>query len=398
MNTTAPGTAEIEIALIHRACDACGGNDLEKVWFHHSRAAKASASYIFHNQVVICRKCGFAFASPCPAPEALRRYYADSLAGYKGIGLAYQPEARLALIKRYAGPNSIFVEIGGDRTDIFHEKITPFFKRVLNIELSQESVSDYASPGDVPEALADVLGHYDVLEHVPDLENFLKACHRILKNNGIMICEVPNVRLYPRNLLLMESEHVNHFSSATLEAVARRHGFRLEEISHLCSRPYGFVSVFRKTDKKFLEADRIPNDYGDTLACLKGGVAQIEHVIQHINRLKKKIAACGKVREKVTLWGVTDFLRQLVDNFSLPDSVKIVDSDPRKKAHWRREGLDVYEPKEMIGHIRESALMVIFAPRYKTEIIKWVEEKAGRCFNGSEVDVVGSGIGGESLL
>ena len=89
------------------------------------------------------------------------------------------------------------------------------------------------------------MAHYDVLEHVLEVKDFLSSCHKILKYDGIMVCEVLLLGL-SKNLLMLEFEHVNHFSVNTLSSMASQVGFELIDVNYNCSRPHGFLSVFKK--------------------------------------------------------------------------------------------------------------------------------------------------------
>jgi hypothetical protein len=74
-----------------------------------------------------------------------------------------------------------------------------------------------------------------------------------------------------RDLILYEFEHVNHFTVVTLAAIAQSCGFKLEEISHVCGRPFGFGSVFRKDSCPEDRLVDLPFEYLDSLACVRGG-------------------------------------------------------------------------------------------------------------------------------
>jgi SAM-dependent methyltransferase len=347
---------------------------------------------------VVCRQCGFCFTSPGATAEALNRYYADGLTGYKGIALPYSIERRLQLLERYRAPSGVFVEIGGDRPEEFHRHCTGLFGTILNVDMAEDTSSDYRSVEELPFSSVDVIAHYDVLEHVPSVRGFLTACHRALKDGGVMVCEVPDVRLYPRNLILLEFEHVNHFSVVTLAAIAQACGFKLIGVEHICSRPFGFVSVFCKDRFQADHPLGLPFEYLDTLACVQGGVEQIQRVLGQIRSLQKQIIELGNHRKRITLWGVTDLLRRLLENFTLPDSAIVVDSDPRRSTHLESEGIAVFQPKDCQEHIKSSDLLVIFAPRYKAEILEWIFRETGRQLNVSELEVIGSGFSGESLM
>ena len=387
----------LEISLESRACECCGGYDLEPVWSSQSIVTRARNTWKFPFNVAVCRTCGFCFASPGPKRDDLARYHADGLAGHKEIGLPYSVEARMAVLERYSVPNGVFAEIGGDQPGEFHRRCSSLFAKQLVVEISEDTPAELRNVHDLPENSVDVLAHYDVLEHVSDISEFLAACCRSLRPGGVMICEVPDLRLYPRNLLLLEFEHVNHFSAATLNAIAAKAGLRLIELGHLCSRPYGFLSVFRKQ-----ALDVAPNTGGqcefiDALACVRGGLDQIRRAESHIDSLRRQLAIMGESGKRVTLWAVTDFLRRLLDGFTLPALVTVVDSDPRRRNHLENDGLQVMEPKNSIEHITNSELLVICAPRYKAEIIDWIKQQTGKTFFGSELVVLGTGPSGETL-
>lgn len=390
-------TPLIEMTLEQRRCECCDSNDLELVWSNQSVVRRATATWLFPVRLVVCRQCGFCFTSPSPALAKLGRYHADGLSGYKGIGLPYSIDVRVSMLARYSVPSGIFAEIGGNRPDEFHEHCAGLFDKMLNIEVSEDAPADYRSVEELPTESVDVIAHYDVLEHIPNIKDFLFACHRVLKKNGVMVCEVPDVRLYPRNLLLLEFEHVNHFSATILAIMAQACGLQLIELGHACSRPYGFVSVFRKSRPVNNLKLHLPIEYMDTLACVKGGIEQVQRLLTHIKSLQAQITELGMNGKKITLWGVTDLLRRLLEHYRIPDTAIVVDSDPRRTTHLEREGVPVFLPRDCREHIMQSKLLAIFAPRYKTEILEWVMRETGKSFSMSEVVVIGSGPAGETL-
>ena len=347
--------------------------------------------------MVVCRKCGFCFASPGPKPDDLKRYHAEGMAGHKAIGLPYSVDARISVLQRYCVPDGVFAEIGGDQPGEFHRCCASLFRKQLVVEVSEDTPAELRSVHDLTESSVDVLAHYDVLEHVLEVGDFLAACHRALKPGGVMICEVPDLRLYPRNLLLLEFEHVNHFSTVTLTALAQKVGFSRVEIDHLCSRPYGFLSVFRKSPIQRVERPDSQCEFIDALACLRGGIEQVRRIELQIEILRRQVTALGASGKKVTLWAVTDLLRRLLDNFSLPKSAVVVDSDPRRRHHLEREGVVVLQPKDCIAHIAQSELLVICASRYKSGILDWVARETGKTFGADALVALGAGPAGETL-
>lgn len=49
-------------------------------------------------------------------------------------------------------------------------------------------------------------------------------------------------------------------------------------------------------------------------------------------------------------------------------------------------------------YIMRNDRLASFAPRYKTEILEWIYTSAGKRFSGSELEVMGTGPSGESLI
>ena len=385
-----------EIRLAPRACECCGADDPELVWSHESLVQRAVHTWRFPMRVAVCRRCGFGYASPGPRYDDLKRYHAEGLSGFKGIGLAYDINRRISLLERYQAPGGVFAEIGGDQAVEFHRRCQGLFGQMIDVEIAEDSPADHRSVHDLAENSVNVVAHYDVLEHVATVKEFLSACARALKPGGVMVCEVPDLRLYPRNLILLEFEHVNHFSSATLGVIAASVGLQQIEVGHACSRPYGFVSVYRKTGGAATLAPG-PFERIDALGCIQGGIEQARRHTEQLAALRTRMADLATQGKTMTLWGVTDHLRRLLDGCTLAPGARVVDADPRRRTHLQREGIEVHQPGESLDHIRSSALLAIFAPRYKAEILAQIEKDTGRVFSPDAVVVAGTGPAGESL-
>lgn len=386
-----------KVSMEFRVCECCGGSDLELVWQNSSVVTRANGEWRFPVSIVVCRVCGFCFSSPAPTKESLEKYYSNGYSGFKGIGLPYSIEARLALLKKYAAPNGVFAEIGGDDPGEFHKACSKLFQKQIAIDISSDINSEIRSVKDLAADSIDVIAHYDVLEHIAEVKEFLSNCFRALKFGGVMICEVPNVRLYGRSLTMMECEHLNHFSPNTLTKIAYSVGFELIEIGHQCSRNFGFLAIFRKKTQSIDEKYNHKLEYLEAMACIEGGKVQIEKMNGDIKKLREVMNSLGSAGEKITLWGVTDILRQFLRGWNPPSTLKIVDSDGRRASDLQTEGISVSQPIKTINHISHSALIVLFAPRYKMEIVEWIEVQAQKKITPDNFLVLGVGPSGESL-
>ena len=384
-----------EIKRENRSCECCGNNDLEKVWETQGKIKRAKDIWLFPISVVVCRDCGFCFNSPAPKQKDLDNYYRDGLPGYKGIGLPYSIDVRLEVISRYSSIQGIFAEIGGDDPGEFHKRCSSFFSSCINLDINKKA-GNLGTIQDLEESSVDVIAHYDVLEHITNVKEFLIGCYRALKSGGVMICEVPDIRLYPRNLLLQEVEHVNHFSTNTLSAIACQVGLRPIEFSHICSRPFGLLCVFRK-EAIPSHTNVAPFEYTESIACINNGIEQIRRFKDTLSVIRNRIDKAAGNGGKVTIWGVTDLLESLLADYKIPDSAIIADSDPRRENHFQSEGISVAQPKHAQRHIEESELLVICAPRYKDEILDWIIQKTKKSFQANSLIVMGAGLSGETL-
>ncbi len=90
-------------------------------------------------------------------------------------------------------------------------------------------------------------------------------------------------------------------------------------------------------------------------------------------------------------------LHCLLDNFALPSSAIVVDSDPRRRDHLEQNGIPVFQPGDRVEHIAGSELLVICAPRYRSEILEWVTRETGKSFAADALAVIGAGPSGETL-
>lgn len=383
-----------------RHCACCGRQDVEPLWSNHARLHTPQETYAIGVQVVVCRYCGFCFNSPCPPATELNAYYADAVSVGVHVPLAYAIAPRVELLRRHVTADTRFVEIGGNRADAFHTAVRQHVASVCSVEINRECSADAYSPDDLQPGSADVVAHYEVLEHIPDVRAFLTSCHNLLCDGGVMICEVPNVRTYPRNLMLYTPVHLNHFSPATLGALGEAMGFELLEIGHAtASRPFSVAVVFRKAASRPRDGFVSPNrlEYLEARACVRGGMAQITRYMDQIRAVRERMRAVEAAGQSMVLWCVTDLLQSLLDNFELPRTTVVVDADPRKHHLLRDQRIEVRLPEGALDALRTSALLVICSPRNREHILGWIRQHAGRVWDAEAVAVLAAGPYGEPL-
>ncbi len=77
----------------------------------------------------------------------------------------------------------------------------------------------------------DIVTLFDVLEHIPDIHGFLSEIRRILRKDGLLVIQSPNIQSYMAILTksdwtwLTPPDHLYHFTPATLDRLLTDHGF-----------------------------------------------------------------------------------------------------------------------------------------------------------------------------
>jgi 2-polyprenyl-3-methyl-5-hydroxy-6-metoxy-1,4-benzoquinol methylase len=85
----------------------------------------------------------------------------------------------------------------------------------------------------------DVVSMWHVLEHVYDVEKYLKKVNKLLKNSGVLVVGVPNcasydAKKYKGNWVAYDLPiHLSHFRKKNVEALAKKSSFKLKEIKPL---------------------------------------------------------------------------------------------------------------------------------------------------------------------
>lgn len=221
------------------SCFICG-NEQRKVVALRGRGGEPLTT-------VICTGCGIIHSMPVPDKEQLDIFYRDQYRRmYKGVHkprmkhiFRYAPDAmrRVKLLRRHIPQGSQILDIGSgsgeflyfacldgfDATGIEpHRGYAEYSAHSLGLRVINR---DYDNAGLQPESWSAVSCNH-VLEHLPDPVSFLSFMNLILKENGILSIEVPDIgrfRHAPSNMF--HFAHIYNFNGATLSALLKKAGF-----------------------------------------------------------------------------------------------------------------------------------------------------------------------------
>jgi len=225
-------------------CVLCCSEDLEEL----SRRARDGRRL----RTTICRRCGLVWANPPPAQHTVRTYYSDEYRrDYKGTPARTRPQiyhAGLGALARHramahlvaAGDPILDVGCGGGEMVYLLRRLgfdaagiepdrsySAAARSVLGVPVQTGFVQDF----DFPEGAFGAILMYHVLEHVDDPIAILGRLRRWLRDEGVLIVEVPNIEArFEAPITRFHPAHLFYYSPATLEAVARASGFAAEEV------------------------------------------------------------------------------------------------------------------------------------------------------------------------
>lgn len=377
-----PGFANAErIGLEPRPCACCGEERLTPLREHDAGAHTRAGPRLFEVRVALCPACALVQASPAPSQDALLAHYRDSFARFTGQALDFSVEARLRLLRRHAAGRERFVEVGGNATGPFTAAATELFGAApIAVEPNAAAESEHDRLGQLAAGGADVLAHYFVLEHVRDLRGFLDGCRRALADDGVMVCEVPDLGLYPRDPAgLLLHEHMNHFTPQTLARAAAGAGLRPVEVSHAdCSRGFGFAAVLAPAEG-VPEPPRVSDaELASARSCVAAGAALIEAYWDSLDEGRRRIEQVLADGGEVVAWAANDVLSTLAERADerLLDRISVVDSDPAKR-DWFGDR-SVLTPEAARAALERADLFVACSPQHVGAIAARVTELTSR--------------------
>jgi SAM-dependent methyltransferase len=109
------------------------------------------------------------------------------------------------------------------------DRYIPFWKKFLN----EDRWATYAIPAEWDNQF-DVVTSLFSLEHMAHPQRALQQIFRVLKTDGIFYGIIPNVFTNTADLIVVD--HVNHFTSVSLDYLLRSNGFEVVEIDEKTHR------------------------------------------------------------------------------------------------------------------------------------------------------------------
>lgn len=234
-------------------CIACGAVDAQPLYrsTFHGDLKDAPSHFLAHREatahgeIVRCRNCGFVFTSPRFAPGDYDWIYGQISVPHEGVAAFDPPKAararRLAgIIKRHFPDGGRFVDFGcGDGTflremndsrGIGFEIGEPAEQRAGASRIVVGDWQRFAGSPDAPFGAFDFITAFDVLEHLPRIDEDVALVRKLLRPGGMLFATVPNsaslmAKVTGRYWSMLLLEHLWYFDPRTLGRFLARHGF-----------------------------------------------------------------------------------------------------------------------------------------------------------------------------
>ncbi len=210
--------------------------------------ACTSSGYGRHGPIVRCRQCGLVYANPRPSASAVMDKYEaveDPLYVEERAGRVLTFEHHLKPLERMTGPGAgrrlldvgaytgVFVEIasahGWDAWGLEPSAWAVGQARAQGRQMHQGTLED---AGLSPESFR-VVTMWDVIEHVTDPLDTLKAAWRVLDPGGFLVIHTMDMdsafaRLMGKRWPWFMEMHLTYFTRATMAQMLDKAGFAVE--------------------------------------------------------------------------------------------------------------------------------------------------------------------------
>jgi SAM-dependent methyltransferase len=227
-------------------CCICGN---EKISLHRSGREHAvdlasfgsSRTNLSVGDILRCDACGFAFSRVRPEGKRLAELYRDLDADTyeaEASGRLKTAQRHLKILHQYAAPPGTLLDVGC-ASGRFLRLAADAGWESLGVEPSQvlcerakrliggraEIIQCTLQDASLPVSFFSVITMWDVLEHVPDPQGFLRYAASLLKKGGTILLNVPDFDSVQARVLkswwpLLLPEHLNYFNRGSLRRLA----------------------------------------------------------------------------------------------------------------------------------------------------------------------------------
>ncbi|MBC8186035.1 class I SAM-dependent methyltransferase [candidate division KSB1 bacterium] len=201
-------------------------------------------------EIVRCNKCSFIFIPPYFRKQIKYTEYKDESvlkqvqAGNDWIKIQ-RHKLRYKSIRKYKPKGKLFDlgvgwghflytgKLRGYETEGIEISEMPYIYAKENLKLNVQHIDFFNLP-EKP-LFYDIITLWDVLEHIDNCDEMIEKCSRMVKEDGIIVIQVPQIDSYfakrhKEKWKMMGLDHVNYFSKNTIKKLLEQYGFEVHKI------------------------------------------------------------------------------------------------------------------------------------------------------------------------
>ena len=330
-------------------------------------------------ELVFCSQCTLVQLTESISPEKLFREY-FYLSSFSDTMLQHGEAISSALIgSQHLGAQSLVVEVASNDGYLLQ-----YYQRagvpVLGIEPAAniarvaeqrgiKTISDFFNEALaerlVEEKLkADVIHAHNVLAHVPDLNGFVRGLRHLLKQDGVIVIEVPYVyeMITHCEFDTVYHEHLSYFSLTALNELFTRNELTIQRVEqlaihggtlrlyagHATGQGQTVTDLLSDEKRRGLESIHFYKGFGERVSSLRD---ELVSLIYELKSRGHRIAAYGASAKGTTLLNYCRLGREVLDY--------VVDRSTVKQGLYTPgTHLKIYPPEKLLEDVPDYVLLL----------------------------------------
>lgn len=274
-------------------CNLCGADSYKVKYkpynktFNPEEIFSASGGIRGTQQIVECNVCGLIYVNPRVRQDVVKQAYTnavDELYVSQEEGRSVTFEKALKLVEKYVPGKGVILDVGaaagfflnvarnsGWKT--FGVEPSKWMTEWGNEKFNVNIINGVLREAKFKKEYFDAVTMWDVLEHTPDPMSELKEVNRIIRDNGILVINFPDIgsslaKMTGSRWWFILSVHLFHFTRKTMKAILEKNGFEVIKFSrhfqtlnleHLCKMAGLYSSFLSKIGLKTVNLLKINN-------------------------------------------------------------------------------------------------------------------------------------------
>jgi 2-polyprenyl-3-methyl-5-hydroxy-6-metoxy-1,4-benzoquinol methylase len=321
-----------------------------------------------------CKKCGLIYMDTKASQKDFLSYYMYGAVAPKYYDMFGQEDTDEyyhhlhELMKPYIGTDSRMLDIAGAWGEFAGYMSRLGYRDVTVLDPNEKCISsankfgvktlltDSTGMGDAADNSFDMVILNHSLEHILDVDSTMRNISRVLKDEGYLFIEVPDIEGYadeaaaPFNFLTYE--HVLHMSMNDIENLAGEYGFEILDKGCYYKKVSNYPSIYavlRKGEKQALVYSDEPEK------------ALVRYLEKSQKTLEHFLAPLRQSGEKLILWGIGASTAILIESFKGCNVTALIDKNPdRQGLTFNINGKPyVIEPPESVG---DGTILILSIP------------------------------------